>query len=158
MCTCSLENRNIASQERLLTSCHLKYNRMKTRKNEIYHVFYHFVSVSLRNILRVNLTAVLYSKVLTEGALRNYRSHESVYMTMSTKWEKTQQVVFQRPLKILLFSGLLCYEGLYFLQIVTATHTCGSMVCMQSVAIITHQSGQDGWVQMSLNYACLGNT
>lgn len=93
-----------------------------------------------------------------KDALGNYSSHKSFYMTMSTKWEKTQQVVFQRPIKILLFLGLLCYEGLYFLQIVTTTHTCGSTVHMQSVAIIAHKSGQDGWVQMSLNYSCLGNT
>lgn len=49
-----------------------------------------------------------------------------------------------RSIKILLFSGLLCYEGLHFLQIVTTTHTYGGTVHMQSIAIRAHTSGQDG--------------
>lgn len=85
VCTCSLENRNIGSQELFLTLCHLKYTSMESRKSEIEHIFYHFISAKLRNSLRVCLTADLDSKGLMKDALGNYSSHKSFYMTVSTK-------------------------------------------------------------------------
>ena len=88
MCTVALGTRNIDSQELLLTSCHLKYTRTETKRNEESSnsstTSYQFISVNLRNNLRVNLMAV-YLEGLMIDALGRYNIHKSFHRTVSTQ-------------------------------------------------------------------------
>lgn len=130
-----LRTRNTDSQKFFLTSCHVKYPKMKTRRMNSSNSFsssYYFISVNLRNSLSEFNSHFIFRTHKARWIrklLCIYSSH-SVWLWVLS--ELTQQVVFLRSIKILLFLVLLYYQSLCSLQVVIPhIHVTTQWTCSQ---------------------------